>query len=182
MTISKTWGQIFWLSCHGVKPLRLGRCFVALKMEKAVASMERTIRLQAKLIPRRNIFATRTRSLTFCSLSVDCFSTCENETYQIFLLLLVCRLFPLLEDLLFPEGRAEDHRLCAGGPWRCARRLQCAPQWGLWRRRRKVLPVGLLHLDGLDVAEAHVRNLGLRLIVVRRVLEWSLWRIDWRIH
>ena len=45
---------------------------MALKMEKAVASIERTMRLQAKLIPRRNIFATRTRILIFCGLSVSC--------------------------------------------------------------------------------------------------------------
>lgn len=71
MTRSKIWGQIFWFSAHGGRPFRVGRCFVALKMEKVVASIERTIRLHAKLIPRRKIFATRTRILTFYLLSVS---------------------------------------------------------------------------------------------------------------
>jgi hypothetical protein len=91
MTRSKTWGQIFCAGAQGGRLFLLGRCLVALKMEKAVASIERTIRLQAKLMPRRNIFATRTRILIFCALSVSCESRDEYcNTYQIFLLLLLC--------------------------------------------------------------------------------------------
>jgi hypothetical protein len=52
-------------AAHAGRLFRGARCLVALKMAKTVASIERTIRLQAKLIPRRNIFAIRTRVLTF---------------------------------------------------------------------------------------------------------------------
>ena len=63
---SRAWGQTLVLSAHAGRLFRRGRFFVAWKMEKTVASMERTIRLQAKLMPRRKIFAMRTRTLTFC--------------------------------------------------------------------------------------------------------------------
>jgi hypothetical protein len=65
MTRSKICGQVFVFSAHGGRPFRLGRDFVAWKMVSAVESMARTIRLHAKLIPRRKIFAMRTRTLTF---------------------------------------------------------------------------------------------------------------------
>ena len=67
---SKTWGQILVLSAHGGRPFLGVRVLVALKMAKAVATMDRTIRLQAKLMPRRKIFASRTRTLIFCILLV----------------------------------------------------------------------------------------------------------------
>ena len=58
-------------SAHGGRLFRGGRCLVALKIENAVASMDKTIKLHAKLIPRRNIFAILTLTLTFCGWSVD---------------------------------------------------------------------------------------------------------------
>jgi len=39
--------------------------FVALNMEKVVESMDKTMRLQLKLTPRRANFAIRTRVFTF---------------------------------------------------------------------------------------------------------------------
>jgi hypothetical protein len=65
MDRTTTWGQILVFSAHGGRLFRDGRVFVALKMANAVATMERTIRLQAKLMPRRKILAMRTRTLTF---------------------------------------------------------------------------------------------------------------------
>jgi hypothetical protein len=53
-------------SAQGGRLFRDGRVFVALKIANAVAAMERTIKLQAKLMPRRKILAIRTRTLTFC--------------------------------------------------------------------------------------------------------------------
>jgi hypothetical protein len=52
-------------SAHGGRLFRGASVFVALKMANAVATMESTIRLQAKLMPRRKILAIRTRTLTF---------------------------------------------------------------------------------------------------------------------
>lgn len=45
---------------------RGGIAFVALKIEKVVLSMERTISEHEKLTPRNTILAIRTRVLTFC--------------------------------------------------------------------------------------------------------------------
>ena len=59
-------GHVFWPCAQGGKELREGMAFVALNMEKVVESMERTMRLQLKLTPRRAILAIRTRVLTFC--------------------------------------------------------------------------------------------------------------------
>lgn len=60
---------------HGLVPwaqagrlFRAGRALVELKMVKVVESMERTMRLQLKLVPRSTIFAIRTRNFTFCEL------------------------------------------------------------------------------------------------------------------
>ena len=50
---------------HAGRLLRGGSVFVALKMAKADATMERTIRLQAKLMPRRKILASLTRTFIF---------------------------------------------------------------------------------------------------------------------
>lgn len=61
-------GQVLVFSAHGGRLFRFGRAFVAWKIASAVASMDRTIRLQAKLMPRRKIFAILTRTLTFCLL------------------------------------------------------------------------------------------------------------------
>lgn len=68
MTRRVTWGQILVPCAQGGRLFLGGSVLVALKMEKAVASMESTIRLQAKLTPRKNIFAIRTLIFTFCSL------------------------------------------------------------------------------------------------------------------
>ena len=65
MTKRRIWGQVLVFSAHGGRLFRLGSAFVAWKTASAVASMERTMRLQAKLIPRRKIFAILTRTLTF---------------------------------------------------------------------------------------------------------------------
>lgn len=59
---------------HGGRLFLGARVLVALKMAKTVASIESTIKLQAKLIPLKKIFAIRTRVLIFrsfaCSFSV----------------------------------------------------------------------------------------------------------------
>lgn len=47
------------------RALRGGSVFVALKIANAVAIMDRTMRLHAKLIPRRKILASLTRTLIF---------------------------------------------------------------------------------------------------------------------
>ena len=65
-------GHVFVPAAHGGRLFRVGSAFVALKIEKTVASMERTIRLQAKLIPRRKILAIRTRTFTFCLFVSQC--------------------------------------------------------------------------------------------------------------
>lgn len=65
MVSRRIWGQVLVLLAHGGRPLRGARVLVALKMANAVAIMERTIREQAKLTPRRKIFASRTRTLIF---------------------------------------------------------------------------------------------------------------------
>jgi len=58
-------GQIFVAGAQGGRLFRAGRSFVALKIEKVVLSMERTMKEQAKFVLRRRILATRTRTLTF---------------------------------------------------------------------------------------------------------------------
>ena len=64
---------------------RLGMPLEALKMLKVVDNIDRTMRLQLKLVPRRAIFAIRTRVLIFKSLalafSVDssCFSNASSS-------------------------------------------------------------------------------------------------------
>lgn len=65
MTRSTICGQGLVFDDHAVKPPRDGRFLVALKIVKVAASMERTIKLQLKLMPRRKNFATRTRNLIF---------------------------------------------------------------------------------------------------------------------
>jgi len=67
---SSTCGQILVFSAHAGRLFLGASALVALKMAKAVASIEMTMRLQAKLMPRRKIFAIRTRTLTFCWLLV----------------------------------------------------------------------------------------------------------------
>ena len=62
-------GHVFWCGAHAGELLLVGRLRVALKMEKVVESIARTMRLQLKLTPRRAIFAIRTRVLTFCKVS-----------------------------------------------------------------------------------------------------------------
>lgn len=62
---TRTCGQTLVLLAHAGRLLRAGSCFVALKIANAVATMERTIKLQAKLMPRRKILAIRTRTLIF---------------------------------------------------------------------------------------------------------------------
>lgn len=92
-------GQIFVLSAHGGRPFLFGRFFVALKMANAVAIMERTMRLQAKLIPRRKIFAIRTRILIFCSFVSNGNGLLRYEEY-------VPGLWPVLCLSLPPVSRA----------------------------------------------------------------------------
>jgi hypothetical protein len=48
-----------------------GRALVALKIEKVIESMERTIRLQLKFTPRRKNFAIRTLVFIFCGIVND---------------------------------------------------------------------------------------------------------------
>jgi len=72
MVRSNTWGHILVFCAHGGKLFLGARCLVALKIENAVASMERMIKLQAKLIPRRKIFAIRTLTLTLRSFACSC--------------------------------------------------------------------------------------------------------------
>jgi len=61
-------------AAHGGRLFRAGICFVALNMENVVASMERTMREQLKLTPRRKNLAILTLVLDFrsssCSFSV----------------------------------------------------------------------------------------------------------------
>lgn len=61
-------------AAHGGRLFRAGIFFVALKMENVVASMDRTIREQLKLTPRRKNLAILTLVLDFrscsCSFSV----------------------------------------------------------------------------------------------------------------
>lgn len=75
MESRRTWGQILVLLAHAGRPFLGARVFVALKMANADATMERTMSEQAKLMPRRKIFANRTRTFIFrslaCSLSVS---------------------------------------------------------------------------------------------------------------
>ena len=68
MESKRTCGQILVFSAHAGRPFLGARVFVALKMAKADATMERTISEQAKLMPRRKIFANRTRIFIFCLL------------------------------------------------------------------------------------------------------------------
>jgi hypothetical protein len=75
-------------SAHGGKLFRFGSAFVAWKTASAVASMERTMRLQAKLIPRKKIFAILTRTLTFCWLLASVLHGIVSVTYNILRLLL----------------------------------------------------------------------------------------------
>jgi hypothetical protein len=63
MDSRRAWGQILVLSAHGGRLYRGARVLVALKMANAVAIMERTMNEQAKLTPRRSIFANRTSTL-----------------------------------------------------------------------------------------------------------------------
>lgn len=169
MTRSVICGQVEVFVAHGGRLFLGARFLVALKMAKTVASMARTIRLQAKLMPRRKIFAIRTRTLIFyLVLGLGHVYRSFVETYQIFSLLLLRICLPLLQHLLFPEGRAEDHSLSTRGPRWGSGRFEGALERGLWGWRWKVLPVMgfFLHLDGLvDVAEADVCDLGLRLVV-----------------
>jgi len=58
-------GQVDWPRAQTGRLLRGGSILVALKIEKVVESIERTMREQLKLTPRRKNLATRTRVLTF---------------------------------------------------------------------------------------------------------------------
>ncbi len=60
-----TCGHIWCPNAQGGNLFRGGMAFVALNMEKVVESMDKTMRLQLKLTPRRANFAIRTRILTF---------------------------------------------------------------------------------------------------------------------
>ena len=60
-----TCGQITVVGAQAGRVLRGGRCRVARKMAKVDASMERTIKLQLKLTPRKTSLAMRTRIFTF---------------------------------------------------------------------------------------------------------------------
>lgn len=61
-------GQVFVPSAHAGRLLRVGKTLVALKMEKVIESMERTIRLQLKFTPLSTNFAIRTLVLIFCTI------------------------------------------------------------------------------------------------------------------
>lgn len=58
-------GHVFCVGAQAGRFCLLGRVFDALKMLKVVDSMERTMSEQLKFVPRRHIFAIRTRVLTF---------------------------------------------------------------------------------------------------------------------
>ena len=129
MTRSVICGQTGVFFAHGGRLFLGAKVLVALKIANTVASMESTIKLQAKLMPLRKIFAIRTLVLTFCTMSVkwSCWMEFRERTYQILLLLLLGHRFPLLQHLLFPERRAEDHRLCRS--WGSSWRFECALEW-----------------------------------------------------
>jgi hypothetical protein len=65
MTRSVICGHVELPSAHAGRLFRFGSDFVALKIENVVASIERTMRLQLKLTPRRKNFAIRTLVFDF---------------------------------------------------------------------------------------------------------------------
>lgn len=68
VTRTTIWGQVFVPSAHAGRLFRAGSCLVALKMEKVMESIERTIRLQLKFTPLRTNFAIRTLVFIFCAI------------------------------------------------------------------------------------------------------------------
>ena len=66
MTSRMIWGVGELPEAQTGRLFRDGIDFVALKIEKVVLSMERTISEHEKLTPRNTILAIRTRVLTFC--------------------------------------------------------------------------------------------------------------------
>ena len=73
ITRSVICGQTGVFFAHGGRLFLGAKVLVALKIANTVASMESTIKLQAKLMPLRKIFAMRTRVLTFCTELVICY-------------------------------------------------------------------------------------------------------------
>ena len=59
-------GHVFCLVAHGGEPPLGGNAFDELNIVKVAESMDKTMRLQLKLTPRKAILAIRTRVLTFC--------------------------------------------------------------------------------------------------------------------
>jgi hypothetical protein len=101
-------------------------------MAKEVESMDRMIRLQLKLTPRRANLAMRTRVLIFYWESVSMIRESRHlewTTYDILCLLLLRSGLAFLEDLLFPKGRAQRvDELLAGSTGSLQGTLQWRPR------------------------------------------------------
>lgn len=92
---------------QGGRLFRGARCLDALNIEKVVAIMASTIRLQLKFTPLSTNLAIRTLVLIFyASVSLG-EVVLIRATYQVFHLLLLCRRFMLLQHLLFSKCWAE---------------------------------------------------------------------------
>lgn len=66
MAMTSFCGHVSVPLAQGGMPLCVGSDFVALKIAKEEASMERMMRLQLKFTPRRANLAMRTRALILC--------------------------------------------------------------------------------------------------------------------
>ena len=159
-------GQVAWPAAQGGNLFefmsRGGSDLVALKMVKVAESMDRTIREQEKLTPRRRILAILTRVLIFCILG-QYLSDMEDDkqAYQVLGLLLLRILLCFLEALLLLKGRAEDLRSRSAGS------LESTLEWGTHQRSTGVgyarqAQIDLFHLDGcVLLVVIHVDRLAL---------------------
>jgi hypothetical protein len=105
----------FEFVAHGGRLFRGGMDLVSLKMAKVVESMERTIKLQLKLTPRRNIFAARTRNLTFCRQLSQAGATCivfVGHPPNLWLVVYPSWLPPSQEPVLLGMSDSGDSRSC----------------------------------------------------------------------
>jgi hypothetical protein len=76
---------------HAGRPLFGDKVFVAKKMCREVETIARTIRLQLKLTPRRQTFASLTLVLIFCQgISIYSKALLDVRSYQVLGLLLFC--------------------------------------------------------------------------------------------
>src|SRR5271156_4642941 len=151
ITRTVIWGQVLVPVAQTGRLLRGGSERVALKMEKVVESMDRTMREQEKLTPRRTILARRTRVLIFWSVISQWFSgRCLEAAYQIFRLLDLRLLLLLLQKLLFSKCWAQRVQQPSSRTGSFQRRLQ----WGIIRR-----PKRCMLFDGVvvrDIAKSYV--------------------------